>query len=225
MKLERGNILARSAACAALLALAVAAPNEEARAQQGNAAHTHIGHVLSGFGATPDGAGLLPTALAEAEAAARHAELAAGDPSNLQGMQLHARHVLHAVDPSRIDSGPGQGFGVKRAAEEIARHIELAAGSDGASDAVRTHAAHVAAAARTVARRADEIASVVDEIQDAYDYTEAAGHVERLQTLVRQLTEGADANGDGEVTWQEGEGGLQHVERHMELMASAEGLN
>lgn len=222
--MTHGRLFARSALCGAALILAVVALPAEATAQQGNAAHAHIGHVLSGFGATPDGDGLLPTALGEAEVAARHARLAAGDPSNLQGMQIHARHVLHAVDPSRIESGPGAGFGVKRAAEAIARHIELAAGSDGASQAVRTHATHVAAAARTVAMRADEVVEVVGQVQDAYDYTEAAGHVERLQTLVRQLTEGADANGDGQITWQEGEGGLQHVERHMQLMARAEGL-
>lgn len=192
---------------------------------QQNAAHAHIGHVLSGFGATPDGEGLLPTALAEAEVAARHAGLAANDPTNLQGMRTHARHVLHAVDPERIDSGPGAGFGVKRAAEGIVQHIGLAANADGASGNVTTHAEHVTAAARTVSDRTDEIAEAVEEIENADDYTEAASSVERLETLVDQLVEGADASGDGRITWQEGEGGLQHVQRHMELMASGEGLD
>lgn len=208
---------------AAILALAALSTPGELAAQE-NPAHSHIGHVLDGFGPTPDGDGLLPTAQAEAEIAARHADLAASDPSNLEGMRTHARHVLHAVDPSQIDSGPGQGFGVKRAAEGIAQHIQLAADADGASDNVQTHATHVAAAARTVADRADEIVEVVGQIEDAYDYTEAGEHVQRLQTLVNQLTTGADADGDGQIGWQEGEGGLQHVEQHMELMARGEGL-
>lgn len=208
----------------AALALAAVSSSGELEAQQENAGHAHIGHVLDGFGPTPDGDGLLPTAQAEAEIAAQHAGLAASDPTNLEGMRAHARHVLHAVDPSQIDSGPGQGFGVKRAAEGIAQHVQLAADADGASDNVQTHASHVAAAARTVAARADEIVEVVGQIEDAYDYTEAGEHVQRLQTLAEQLTTGADADGDGQVGWQEGEGGLQHVEQHMELMARGEGL-
>lgn len=207
------------------LVLALFSTSGELPAQQGNAAHAHIGHVLDGFGATPNGDGLLPTARAEAEVAANHARLAASDPSNLQGMQIHARHVLHAVDPSQVDSGPGRGYGVSQAAEGIAQHIQLAAQAEGASDNVRTHATHVAAAARTVVQRSEEIVRVVEQIQDAYDYTEGAQHVERLQTLVGQLTTGADADGDGQVGWQEGEGGLQHVEQHIQLMARGEGLD
>ena len=116
-------------------------------AAQGNAAHTHIGHVMDGFGDTPDGQGLLPTALAEAKIAAQHAALAAEEPNNLRAMKRHAAHVLNAVDPSEEDNGPGLGYGVKQAAAGIARHIELAAKSEGASQGVMTHSEHVATSA------------------------------------------------------------------------------
>lgn len=210
--------------CGMAVVAAVLSPAVGLEAQEGSPAHAHIGHVLDGFGATPDGEGLLPAARAEAEIAATHARLAAGDPTNLEGMRTHARHVLHAVDPGEADGGPGRGFGVRQAAEGIARHIELAAESEGASDNVRTHAAHVAAAARSVADRAREIVEVVGRIEDAYDYTEAGEHVRRLRTLVEDLETGTDADGDGQASWREGEGGLQHVEQHMQLMARGEGL-
>ena len=197
---------------------------DPASALQDNPTHTHIGHVATGFGRAPDGAGLLPTAMAEAQTAIQHVDLAWRDTSNLEWMQTHAAHVLHAVDPSQIDGGPGLGFGVIAAAEGIAQHIELAAGSDGASDAVRTHAAHVATAARTVAERAAEIADLAAQVGAAPEYSTAEGLVGRIRTLANQLVEGVDANGDGQIGWGDGEGGLAHVEQHVGLMMSAEGL-
>ncbi len=206
------------------IGMAVALSTDPASALQDNPAHTHIGHVATGFARTPDGAGLLPTAMAEAETAIQHVDLAWRDTSNLEWMQTHAAHVLHAVDPSQVDGGPGLGFGVIAASEGIAQHIELAAGSEGASDAVRTHANHVATAARAVAGRAREIADLAAQVGSAPEYSSAEGLTQRIRTLSRQLIEGADLNGDGQIGWGDGEGGLSQVERHMGLMMGAEGL-
>lgn len=191
---------------------------------QDNAAHMHIGHVVTGFPRAPEGAGLLPTALAEAQTASQHAGLALRDPANLGAMQTHAAHVLHAVDPSQVENGPGQGFGVIAGAEGVAQHVELAAGADGASDAVKTHATHVAAAARAVADRAREVAGLAAEIGEAQDAAAAAEIAERMRTLADQLVAGADVNGDGQIGWGDGEGGLQHAEQHMGFMTEAEGI-
>lgn len=225
MRATRRNVRNETIVFLLIAAGTATSTGPELHAQEPNPAHTHIEHVRSGFPATPDGSGLLTAALADAEVAARHARLAADDPTYLEGMRLHARHVLHAVDPSRIEEGPGSGFGVKRAAEEVARHIELAAAAEGASDPVVVHAEHVAAAARAVAARADEVAEAVTEIEEAYDYTEAGSAVGRLEELVGQLVEGADLTGDGSVGWGEGEGGLQHVEQHVGLLAAGAGLD
>lgn len=209
-----------------LLALTLfIASNVNPIAGQANAAHTHIGHVADGFGDTPDGHGLLPTAVAEAKVASQHAGLAAADPSNLNSMQRHTGHVLHAVDPSAVDGGPGLGYGVKRAAEGAAKHIEAAASSDGASQAVTTHATHVATSARNTVSRADEIIALAGRIEAATSADAAASMVALINTLAMQLVDGNDANGDGNVGWQEGEGGLAQAERHLGLMKQAEGLN
>jgi hypothetical protein len=183
----------------------------------------HIGHVVNAFRDTPDGQGLLPVALAEARIAAQHAALAARNTSNLEAMKQHAGHVLHAVDPSAVASGPGQGYGVKKAAAAVAAHIELAARAEGASQAVSTHAMHIATSARNTVQRAEKITALVKQIQGASTAEEAATLVHQLVPLAEQLVTGADANADGRVGWQEGEGGLQHVEEHVNLLLRAEG--
>lgn len=183
----------------------------------------HIGHVMTGFANTPEGMGLLPTAMAEAQIAQQHAALAGRSPDNLASMQMHTGHVLHAIDPSIETSGPGKGYGVKRAAQGVAQHIGLAANTDGASANIKTHATHVTASAETVVARCDEIVNLAKQIRAASTAAAAAPLVAQMATLAEQLTTGADANGDGTIGWQKGEGGLQQAEQHMQLMIKGEG--
>lgn len=187
-------------------------------------AHNHIGHVMDQWRDTPEMAGLLPAAIAEAQIAARHASLAASDPSNLDSIKRHTAHVLHAVDPTQIENGPGNGYGVKQAAEGAAKHIMAAANSGDASGAVKTHAEHVATSAQNTVARADEIVMLAEKIAMATSAEEAAGLVAELNTLAQALLSGVDANGDGRTGWQEGEGGLEVAQTHGNLMKNAEGL-
>ena len=151
----------------ALALIALGVGTSGVAAEQGGAGHNHIGHVADAFNGTPEGQGLLPTALAEARIAAQHAGLAAGDTSNLEAMKSHTGHVLNAVDPTVMENGPGLGYGVKRAAEGAAKHIQAAAGSEGASQAITTHATHVATSAQNTVARADEIVMLAQKIQGA----------------------------------------------------------
>lgn len=204
------------------LALAGLIPGA-ASAQQANPAHAHMGHALDGFGDTPEGQGLLPTALAEARVAATHAGLAARDPENLDAMKTHTRHVLHAIDPTQVESGPGAGYGVKKAAAGAAQHIELAARAEGASDNVTTHAPHIAASSRNAVTRSDRIVELAGQVEAATSASAAAPLVAEINTLAQQILAGVDANGDGRVGWQEGEGGLETAETHGGLMKQGEG--
>lgn len=210
------------AALAALLAAAVLAGVDLAARQ--NAAHNHIGHVTDAWRDTPDGQGLLPAAIAEAEIAARHAGLAASDPSNFASMKRHTTHVLHAVDPSQIENGPGLGYGVKRGAAGAAQHITAAANSEGASGAVQTHAVHVATSAQNTVARADRIIELAQRIARTTTAADAAPLVAEVNDLAQALLSGVDANGDGRTGWQEGEGGLEVARTHANLMKQAEGL-
>ncbi len=185
---------------------------------------THIGHVTTAFNGTPNGQGLLPTALAEAKIAAQHAGLALKSEGNLDAMKLHAGHVLHAVDPSVEMKGPGLGYGVKRAAAGVAQHISLAAKVEGASKNVMTHSNHVATAAGNVAKWSDEIVSTAQAIRAAGSAADAAPHLAHLNMLAQQVASGVDADKNGQVGWQEGEGGLQQAEMHMNLLLKGEGM-
>ncbi|WP_282607062.1 hypothetical protein [Pelagibius sp. Alg239-R121] len=191
---------------------------------QANESHAHIGHVMTKWKDTPDQKGFLPVAIEEAKVAETHAGLAASDQSDLSSMQLHSRHVLHALDPSVETSGPGAGFGVLKATEGTHSHIGFAAGSDGASDAVKLHATHVSAAAEAVLKRTEEVKTLIAGILAAPDDKTAAPMVEKMKASVSAITIGEDLNGDGSIGWADGEGGLAVAKTHMGFMMDAEGL-
>lgn len=189
-----------------------------------NPVHNHIGHAATGFNGTPEGQGLLSTAIAEAAVAARHAGLAARDPSDLDGAKRHMGHVIHALDPSVVESGPGLGYGVKQGAEGAARHVELAAGTDGASQNVTTHSNHVITAARNAAANVDAAIALAQRIQASNDYVLAEPLIEQLAALTEAIASGTDANDDGRVGWQAPEGGLAQSDQHLTLLQRGEGL-
>lgn len=189
-----------------------------------SAAHDHIRHVSEAFPGTPGGTGLLPTALAEAEVAAQHARLAATDARNLGGAQRHMTHVLHALDPSIVGSGPGLGYGLRRAAEEAAGHIELAARADTTSLNLTTHARHIAAALDTALANADRLVELAQRILETTDAAEAAPLITQAAGLADAVHGGVDADGDGRIGWRAGEGGLRQAFWHLTLMRRGEGL-
>lgn len=233
---------------------------------------THVRHVSDTFRGTPENRGLLPTAVAEAEIAHQHATLAARDPADLAAVQRHTRHVLHALDPSAVEAGPGLGYGAVRGAERTAHYIALAAVSVGASDAIETHSTHIETAAGHAMANGEAAADVARRILDSFgppdggeeadsaaapdtaatretaeeaDSTAAAEEADsaaaeepeaapepvdyaallgELVTLTDAMLNGVDANGDGRIGWQEGEGGLAQATQHLGLLRRAEGL-
>ncbi|MEI6740926.1 MAG: hypothetical protein WCK74_11515 [Gemmatimonadaceae bacterium] len=182
----------------------------------------HVAHVAVKFFTTPDSMGLLQAAILESRTALQHATLASRNPTNLQALQLHAGHIIHALDPSIVTTGPGKGFGAKKAATGIATHIELAAKTDGASAALKMHSTHIATAARTTAARADAIVALAKEVQGATTADAAAKLMGQIVSLCDQLLTGFDKNADGRATWNGDEGGLQQVQEHLTLMLAAD---
>lgn len=228
--------LSRPGICAILVSLGLAASGAaqdttaapaapQPMANEVSPAHAHIGHVADAFRGTPEGQGLLPTAVAEAEIAHQHATLASRDLEDLEAIQLHAGHVANALDPSVVEEGPGLGYGVVPAATGTARHIEFAAASEGASDGVKTHAVHVATASRNAVANAEAALELTDQIGEAEDAATAAALLEELVALTEAIVQGVDADEDGRVTWQEGEGGLAQATQHVGLIQQGEGLD
>lgn len=189
-----------------------------------NPAHTHIGHVMTSWKDTPNMQGFLPAAVADAKVAATHAGLAAKAPDNLDSMKLHAGHVLNALDPSLEAKGPGSGYGVKKAAAGALQHVQLAAKSEGASKNVLTHAAHVTASLGDVVQWADQAIATAQKVRGAMSAAEAAPLITELGTLTGNISNGLDADKNGTIGWQTGEGGLAQAQTHMGLMMKGEGL-
>lgn len=221
MKPNRARALLSPAA--GLMLLAALATG--AAAQERTMAHAHMGHVMAGWQDTPDGQGLLPAAIAEADIALQHAGLAARDPSDLQAMQAHAGHVLHALAPTRVDAGPGLGYGLIKAAKAAAQHVSLAAQADSATAAIEAHSTHVGTALDNVAGWSERAAGLAESIRGASDPAAAAEAVSDLAEITEWIRNGRDADGDGRASWQEGEGGLAQARRHMQLMYEAEDLS
>lgn len=207
----------------ALLTIVLSVNSAEAQEES----HSHIRHVLQLQPETLEEAGFLTKALGEAAIAREHAGYAAGgveDVGDLGSIQTHAAHVLHAVDPTKINGGPGFGFGVKPAAEKVVYHIKMAGASADATENVRTHAEYVAISVQNTVERAERMIELIGQIHAASSAEDAEPLADDLEALSRQLRMGMDTNGDGAITWQEGEGGLEQAKQHMELMMKREGM-
>ncbi len=196
---------------AVLLAAAGALP---AAAQQMES-HLHMDHVLKAWPETSGGAGLLPAAQASANDALQaawfvRAYATTGDRARVRDSARSLAAVLT------------QGFGLRRAASGVADHIRFAADAADASDNVKLHAVHVATSAENVVRWTDEAMALARSAQFATRPGAATETARRIYSLVEQIIDGTDADGDGSISWTEGEGGLAQAAQHMGFMAQGE---
>jgi hypothetical protein len=211
------------------------------QAAPANPAHVHIGHVMTSWKDTPEMKGFLPTALADTQVALEQVERADLE-GRINDFILYGGYVLNALDPSdetrallktayaRLPANyvkieiPGSGYGIKRAVAGALQHVQLAAKSEGASENVRTHAAHVTASLENVAKWTDEAIATTRKLLIAKSVGDGQALVDELTYLTEQIAKGLDANSDGQIGWQTGEGGLAQAQTHMRLMMKGEGL-
>ena len=193
-------------------------------AYAGSEAHAHIGHVVSSWADTPSERGLLPTAIRESLVAAAHSNYAVSAADDFGSMKNHAGHVRHAIDPALEDGGPGMGYGLLKATAGAIKHITLASETGDASEAVKTHTLHVVTSLNNAAERTKQALIEADAIIAAASSEDALPHAIKLAELTKAALMGFDANGDGEISWKEDEGGLKVADKHMGFMLDAEGL-
>jgi hypothetical protein len=170
-------------------------------------AHLHIGHVMTNWRDTPGGRGFLPVAMDEARVAIEHARLAAKSLS-LEDMQLHAGHVLHALDPEVVSTGPGAGYGVKKAAANAAQHLEMARTAEGATLNLTTHIPAALSSLSNVVKAVERAIATGQSIRSASNADEGTLLAANLVIQVEQI----------------GVEGLQEAAAQMSQVLKAEGL-
>jgi len=184
----------------------------------------HLSHLTTTFSDTPQRMGLIPAGMAEAVIAGQYAWLAGQDSADIMNMTSSMTHVLHAIDPSRVTSGYGLGYGFKRAAQNVITHMELAEAADSVSEALLFHAPFVLRAARGAVARADRAIAMAQRIQRGTDPEETLGLIDDLRDLVRAMAYGADRDRDGRVGQTEAEVGLAQAWYHLQLICRVEDL-
>ena len=171
-------------------------------------AHLHIGHVMTNWRDTPGTRGFLPVAIDEARVAVLHARLAAKS-ARLDDIQLHAGHVLNALDPTVEPGAPGAaGYGVKKAAAGARQHLDFAAGADGATTSIATHGGEVSSLLANVLQWVDQAIAAAQKIRGTSDASEAAGGAADLAALTQRISDE----------------GLQQAQARMAVLLKAEGL-
>ena len=163
--------------------------------------HDHMGHVMDSFGDTPGKVGLLTILEQEAKTAADHAGYGKSSPA------AHMPHVRNALDPSVEKSGPGKGYGVIKAAEAVIAHMDMARKAPDANDSLKTHSEHVITSAKNVVGWAKQ---AMEKSKDV-----SAKSMDEIAQLTQWILNGRDANGDGKISWQEGEGGIAQIKQHL----------
>ena len=177
----------------------------------------HLGHILTSWNDTPGEVGLVTILQKEATIAREHAEYAVTDLDDLANIQLHTRHVRHAVDPvaERSGVGPGMGYGIARAAVGVIRHMEFARDAADASASARLHAEHVITSARNIQFWAGKILDKAGQVTGGASPVASAFYAEEIVERIDWILNGRDADSDGTITWEDGEGGLTQVMEHL----------
>lgn len=190
----------------------------------GSNAHIYLGFVSKSASDTPEKRGYMSTALRESLVAAAHASYTADAIDDLGDMQLHVGHVLHAIDPTEEPFGPGLGYGLIKAAQNVIESMTLAVEGGDASRNLKLHAKHIIESSQNAINRTRLALIEADAILEAEDASEAAPHAIKFAEHTKAAFIGMDLNGDGKISWKNGEGGLKTADKHLGLLLDGEGL-
>ena len=185
-------------------------------------AHVHIGHAMTNWKTTPDKMGLFIVAEKEADIAYTHASLALQKPIDLDRVKLHVGNAMHAIDPKTHKSGPGLGFGLKRALNEAVSHITFAAESTDASENVKDFVTTFGQNTTATIERCDLILALGTDIQKAESAQEAAALAEEVVILTQANVKGMNASGNGGAVTDPNDYGLKQLRTQIEEMIDRE---
>lgn len=183
--------------------------------------HVHVGHALTGWVDTPEQRGLFVTAEKEAMTVADQAKLAS-ESQDLAAIKRHAHAIIHAIDPSRESSGPGTGYGLRKALVEADAHMGYAAQSPDASRNLKSTVENYHRNQAVVMERAELILALAESIVDTDSPAEASALAKEMHKLAIRNLKGVDEDGDGVIGSTPREYGLKQLRTELMTMTERE---
>lgn len=183
--------------------------------------HVHIGHAITGWVDTPEQRGLFVTAEEEARIIAEQADLAANS-EDLEQIKRHARAIIHAIEPSSEPSGPGTGFGFRKAITGANDHVQYAAQSPDSSANIKEGAQNYARNQEVVVERGELILALAESMVNADSTQEARALASETRKLAVANRMGVDEDGDGVIGSTPREYGLRQLRADLVAVAERE---
>jgi hypothetical protein len=191
-----------------------------ALAQGASIAHINLMRIWRQGEGTPGREGYLPLARDEARTALLHANKAIDAGGDQAQVNTELGDVVHALNPEHEAQGPGNGYGLTRAAVSILAQMQVAASRPDASGNVKAASQFVIPAADHVAQLSREARILADDVRA--NPGQAAGKVTALRDHIAEAISGRDADGNGEITATEA--GLTQITQKMADLLKAEGF-
>ncbi|MQX37135.1 hypothetical protein [Roseospira navarrensis] len=187
--------------------------------QRPTIAHTHIGHTMTAWTDTPGKAGLLDTAEREARVVTQEARAAAA-ASDLAAIKANVRDMRHAIDPRLQASGPGAGYGLRRALEGSVSHVRFAMESADATPNVRSNGTRFTEIGEAVLYDVGLLIGLSDAVLGAGSASEAHALAQEMARVAQGVQTGIDENSDGQYSAEEA--GLLQMRQSMEQTLAQE---
>jgi plastocyanin len=150
----------------------------------------------------------------------RHAKAVNGASiiGDFDGMNRHIEHMLTIIqgqggehyrdfDNDGAIQDPGDGFGILRYAEAVGVQAAAASAAPGASENVRVHAAELLALAANMREWGNQVVDLVILAHQSTVPADQQSYAGQALALTREMLDGVDANGNGQIEAVAGEGG------------------
>jgi hypothetical protein len=199
---------------------------------------SHVRHLLSSFGSTPDQVGFIRGLVTDTDLLTKLSEdllesLEAGDETNarLQAEQMLNLIVGNQSDQHKDWNGNGavddisDGYGLllngtnNGYIQGTISHANLALTSPDATENMLTHGDHVKIAAENVSGWTPQLRDQLIAVIEAPSLAEAEGVIRQAVNLVNQIRNGVDTNGNENIEAIPGEGGVMTAYDHSYYMA------
>ncbi len=198
----------------------------------------HVRHLLSAFGKSPDGGGLVINLLKQAGlmTALSQTMLDEQQKGDLDALKSEAEGLVNLIEGQGGEhygdldgdgeiTNPGDGFGLLPGAQSSGyvqtsiEHARYSAGTEDATANVIHNAEEMETAAQNLGGWAAQIRDEALAIIDSKDMDSAKGSVQKIADLATLFVEGQDVNGNGKVEPIPDEGGAQTVFYYAQRMA------